>query len=442
MSEKKLYKQRNCAETHAEYEKKFTKIMRRDGITYNLHSELRNRCIPYDNGEKEIIDELPSITWMDAQAKYIQNLDDRSRKYLELYTKHGDKILNDFLRNDFSFIYNNSINDIKKYHDLRQNISQFVNVEDFLIDFYYHLNIAIANSPMSEKEFVVYRGQTDTPKKRIYQGHKYIDTDGVELGDIYNLRGMYSTDILTSNTMIFGGNKHLLKIIIPRNLPCLSLISLSHFNETENEILLCHNSVFRVVEAPTIHIDIERTTFEYINFNRLTSIPIAKTKTPIENVGIASKKIKYDTNKLETGIDHRLYGIMIDEITTVVYNYISGTKIRHGYFYSEIISINGDVIQQDGNFKMGEIESLRTIKNGSVGRMMYFDPKFGNVVKIISYNKDGLISQEMYYEPSSGNEIKMIKYNNGIPTIYKNVDGAMVEISAIMEKADDKTSKS
>ena len=112
------------------------------------------------------------------------------------------------------------------------------------------------------------------------------------------------------------------------------------------------------------------------------------------------------------------------------------------YFYSEIISINGDVIQQDGNFKMGEIESLRTIKNGSVGRMMYFDPKFGNVVKIISYNKDGLISQEMYYEPSSGNEIKMIKYNNGIPTIYKNVDGAMVEISAIMEKADDKTSKS
>lgn len=220
---------------------------------------------------------------------------------------------------------------------------------------------AIAKSPLNEKEFVVYRGQTYTPKKNIYHGEKYDDKGRVKLDEIYALKGMYSTDILASNAINFTdiNFRHLLKIIIPRDLPCLNLVLLSKFG-MENEVLLSHDSKFRVVEEPTVIFNTERTTFEYIEFKDMTSAPIAKTKTLVEDIGIPSQLVKYNKAKLETRTGDPLI-IMNPKIKKAVYTYISGTNIKHGQFYSEVVDDNKE-IQEKGEFKMGNIISLTSYK--------------------------------------------------------------------------------
>ena len=128
---------------------------------------------------------------------------------------------------------------------------------------YHIIHDAIQNSPVVNKSFVVYRGQDSSVKSKIYMGN-YLNEMPMK-NTIFSIKGLYSTSILTESTTLFGGNKFLLRMIVPEGSKCLSLIPIRYGSTIEEaEILFDHGTKVKLVEEPTTYHETEITTIQYI----------------------------------------------------------------------------------------------------------------------------------------------------------------------------------
>ena len=178
----------------------------------DLYTEIFNRIrtidfstfstnIILDKGCKLLYNNLPSLDWINSQIIYLNSLDTLSKNIINLYTKTGDKLINNYLRNFNNpkkvniydiFLKNIEDNRIVYNEIMGTDIYTENSIEIYIRKLIKRLKNIIDGSPLISKSFYVYRGRTD----------KLIGSDN------YNLESFISTSLLTKIAIDFSNNKY------------------------------------------------------------------------------------------------------------------------------------------------------------------------------------------------------------------------------------------
>jgi hypothetical protein len=207
--------------------------------------ETFNRSIPMsvDMCDK-LKSEMPSQQWLDSQKQYVDSLSEEQRDYLELYSHNGDVVLNLFIRNGFS-ITEEELGYIQTEDHMRsfsKTLSRFIqkggkNYQDYLMDFYNSITMSIMNSPVLDKNIVLYRGHKSD--KHFHGLKKYL----------YRNLGIMSCSALTHIAMGFAEGQYMNRIVVPKGYVCL-MHAVSKILP-EFEFILPDNALFYVTKTFT-----------------------------------------------------------------------------------------------------------------------------------------------------------------------------------------------
>jgi len=175
------------------YSEIFNRVRNIDFFTFTNETIL-------DKGCKLLYYNLPSLDWINSQIIYINSLDNLSKKIINLYTKTGDRLINNYLRN-LTAINKIDIYDIfvKNYTDnqlvynelMSSNVYSSNSIETYTRRLIKKIRSIIEGSPIIDKSFYVYRGRTD----------KVIASSN------YNLESFVSTSLLSKIAIDFSNNK-------------------------------------------------------------------------------------------------------------------------------------------------------------------------------------------------------------------------------------------
>ena len=211
----------------------------------NFMKELYLRSIPYDPENqqeacKALQMEMPSVAWLYEQKDYTSSLSEIDRKWIKLYTLHGDRVLNGYLRgkpvNQETVEY---IQDrIGSFRDFIHDIS-IENITEFLIRFNLELSRIIRNAPVLHERIVLYRG--------IENADFFVGT----ANHIYTNKGYVSTSVSSLVALSFSAGSrsggYINRIIIPPGYSCLVLFET--YYENEFEILLPTESMYYITQS-------------------------------------------------------------------------------------------------------------------------------------------------------------------------------------------------
>ena len=162
-----------------------------------------------------LLPDLPLPAWIRAQAQYIADLDPSDRKLISFYTLHGDVILNNFARHnwsitedDFDYLlvkFERTVREI--FQDLILQFTENASVERLVMEIYNRLNQIINQSPINPQRFVSYRGSKS--KDYFDQSHT-----------IFQNVGFFSSTLLIKNAKSFS-HGYMTRIIVPEGYHCL-----------------------------------------------------------------------------------------------------------------------------------------------------------------------------------------------------------------------------
>lgn len=152
--------------------------------------------------------------WLEKQLQYIYNLSDAKKSLLHRYTNGYDKIINNYLRNTSRTEQNETI---------EENIQQ--------------LDSIIENSPLLEKNILLFRAICDDSFLQLTENREYLDS------------GYVSTSIYLESAVQFldkcggggGGARALLEIYNKQPINCLFIAGVSK-RRGEYEVLLLRNT--------------------------------------------------------------------------------------------------------------------------------------------------------------------------------------------------------
>jgi hypothetical protein len=213
-----------------------------DWISINPTLKIYNTlCSEYNFNDINYMD----FEWIEQQLNYINNLTDYQKDILYSYTKYGDELVNNYLRNTLSdHILEKTIEKIKTntFHPLlTNNILSFNSKDELLksIHKYVHtLSEIIMNAPKLKTPIKVFRGINSIDHILKFKSKKTID-------------GFLSTTLYLPSTETFmGDNCCLLEITITPETPCLFIASVSK-EPGEYEILI-NNSAQLIVKNITV----------------------------------------------------------------------------------------------------------------------------------------------------------------------------------------------
>ncbi|MHB1953719.1 MAG: ADP-ribosyltransferase [Sulfobacillus sp.] len=225
--------------------------------------EMFLRCLHPPRGDPplaailEYHDQFPSNQWLALQQGYCESLSPTAKKYVELYTHFGDRLLNSFLRGDTSdWVMDYLPSKSSEFVDffLQRHL---VTLRDFLLEFLRELQAMIKGAPKTDRHLVLYRGQNAS--------------DNFARGTVdrlYVSLGVLSTSWQANVAMKFakGQTRHLVKIVLPPGYPAFYL-GCASYHAGEEEIILPHGATFYVT-SPTVAI--ERRTDDYPKYRSYT----------------------------------------------------------------------------------------------------------------------------------------------------------------------------
>lgn len=196
-------------------------------------SDLKTICDALD-------DQLPSIKWIHDQNVYSNTLSVLDKKFIKLYTKDGDVVLNAFIRNNFT-VTNNEIQFISRHYDSFEDImNRYDTLANFLIHFYSSINRIIDNAPKTHKSFVLYRGE-----KNAHQSCNPHDS-------MYLNRGVMSSSISSKVAIKYSRNRahkkfmYVTRILVPEGSRCFYINkNLSVWKSDEEEIIFPDQAQFK-----------------------------------------------------------------------------------------------------------------------------------------------------------------------------------------------------
>lgn len=249
----------------------------------------RNQSISVNKILDGLASEIPTESWMMEQNYYISQLSKKEKDYIALYTYHGDRILNAFLRQDYTLSDSNIKYIAQNIDSFKSTLQNFNYIEEWLIDFYNTISRIIQNAPVSQHRLILWRGQDN-----------YDNFSRGTVNRIYQNKGMLSTSMfayIAYSGFTKGNNPHMVRIIVPKGTPCLFMES-ETMVPGEYEILFNHGSAYYVLndihemkkilnKLDTVrNIDYEPGCDEYVRVRKPTlskyttnSVLLVKTKS-------------------------------------------------------------------------------------------------------------------------------------------------------------------
>ena len=224
-----------------------------------LGVETFNRGIPMTVDMCSLLQsEMPSQQWLDSQKQYVESLSQEQRDYLELYSYNGDVVLNLFIRNGFSITeeelgYMQTEDHMPSFS---KTLSKFIqkggkNYQDYLMDFYNSITMSIMNSPVLDKDIVLYRGHTNDTR---FHGLKNY---------LYKNLGIMSCSALTHIAMEFSRGQYMNRIVVPKGYVCL-MHAVSKLLP-EFEFILPNNAFFYVTKSFSDKLYVNSLSMDPIN---------------------------------------------------------------------------------------------------------------------------------------------------------------------------------
>ena len=221
--------------------------------------ETFNRSIPMTADMCSLFQsEMPSQQWLDSQKQYVESLSEEQRDYLELYSYNGDVVLNLFIRNGFSITeeelgYMQTEDHMPSFS---KTLSKFIqkggkNYQDYLMDFYNSITMSIMNSPVLDKDIVLYRGHTNDTR---FHGLKNY---------LYKNLGIMSSSALTYIAMEFSREQYMNRIVVPKGYVCL-MHAVSKVLP-EFEFILPNNAFFYVTKSFSNKLYVNSLSMDPIN---------------------------------------------------------------------------------------------------------------------------------------------------------------------------------
>jgi len=230
------YKELCLLNNHVLYNDLYPEIFNKHRST----SPITNMCAVYNKNR-------PTVEWIQNQIDYFKSLDQLSKDIIFLYSYHGDRIINNYLRNNkvltpsnmdhffnndvyFDNIYNIIMKKNISNRTTEKEISKFL---DILID---NIQVIILRAPVPEISFKVYRGLNVNLN--------------VQLNESFETDSFVSTSLLLRMAINFSINKFthkygsILEFIVNGN--CLLLVS-SKF-KGELEILLPFGKKYKIYD--------------------------------------------------------------------------------------------------------------------------------------------------------------------------------------------------
>lgn len=277
------------------------------------------------------ISQMPSKKWLKQTEIYTNSLSTFDQECLKLYSHKGNELINKFARNGNKITDEmiNIINENFVIFELSIKLSKSKTVDEYIAKVYNSINQTIMNVPLTDIDFMVFRGTTDDLYK--FDKHK-----------IFTSRGLLSTSIISNVSLRFAERKYMTKIIVPTGSRCL-FMHLSKYAEAEEaEILFPNGSEFFVINTfvPTDYI-YENYSFGIYQGDMKISVPTmtlllvdenwvpvhSDGKIPIKNLKLTLSKELMDIIEDETDMLNGLYGFNItsEDFTNAYLN-----ALRHG----------------------------------------------------------------------------------------------------------------
>lgn len=207
-------------------------------------SSLDSRMLANDSLCPSVMEELPSLPWIQDQLDYINSLKDAEFDILRSYSYWGDVLLNNFFRN------NNILTDVdaalRNIFNIGHIIKFFPGVstcEEFIIKYAAALNRIIHNAPKLDKDIIVYRGMMDDVYNKRKKNNMFTDIGFASS----SLDPRVSSSIIRWMTVDEWNSPNkdpcVYHIRIPRGTPCIFAYTVSNVME-EMEILLPMNMAY------------------------------------------------------------------------------------------------------------------------------------------------------------------------------------------------------
>ena len=174
---------------------------------------------------KDLENELPSQNWLNKQRNYFNTLSETEQNYLKFYgTGAGYSLLNSFIRNGFQLIFTKG-----NKKSLKENNPYFIETfntftknggkdyHNYFIHYYNSIQKCILNSPVLDKDIVLYRGQNGDDffkglKNNLYQNIGIMSCTP---------RSYIAARFAVSHNLFIEGTPFISRIIIPKGYRCL-----------------------------------------------------------------------------------------------------------------------------------------------------------------------------------------------------------------------------
>lgn len=282
----------------------------------NTINELTELDIKNDTELKEffnnmcfnLLNSIPSSDYLEKQVRYLNSFKPTSLKFINFYTKVGDKVVNIFIRNgfylnkdkllerstsqyyiqilqsinkdDILFIfkflgYKFSIelidyvdNIIRLYISKKEYHPDITPIINIICQFYYKLLINIfENSPKLDKDIYVFRGST------VDEGNIY----GNKKNNTYTLASFLSTSLSLQTAIKFSSSSsatvsYITRIKVPKGSRCLFIAGISEFIYELEMLLPAYSSFYSTTEIlPFVNkYKYRHNQFIQINYNEVT----------------------------------------------------------------------------------------------------------------------------------------------------------------------------
>lgn len=320
-----------------------------------LGVETFNRSIPIsvDMCDK-LQSEMPSQEWLDIQREYVYSLPEEQKDYLTLYSYNGDVILNLFIRNGFTVTQEEINYMLREDHisSFSKTLSRFIqkggkSYQDYLMDFYNSITKSIVNSPVLDKDIVLYRGNKSDKR---FQGLKNY---------LYQNIGIMSCSALSHVAMGFVQEDIgvMNRVVVPKGYFCL-MHAVSKLLP-EFEFILPDNAKFYVTKPFSHKLYVNSLYVEPVNINT-NEIVLVNEKdidAPILNNIIniplifqeqVARKESIENGSLETLFDNS----SLEFIKTTLFTMFNeALTVMEKYNYENILENYNRKIQEKKHFE-------------------------------------------------------------------------------------------
>lgn len=340
-----------------------------------LGVETFNRSIPMsvDMCDK-LQSEMPSQEWLDIQREYVYSLPEEQKDYLVLYSYNGDVILNLFIRNGFTVTQEEIAYMQTEDHmpSFSKTLSRFIqkggkSYQDYLMDFYNSITKSIVNSPVLDKDIVLYRGNKSDAR---FQGLKNY---------LYQNIGIMSCSALSHVAMGFGMDGGVMnRVVVPKGYFCL-MHAVSKILP-EFEFILPDNAKFYVTKTFSNKLYVKSLSMEPVNINtnEIVLVHEKDIDAPILNNIINIPQIFQEQvarkESIENGSLETLFDISsLDFIKTTLFSMFNeALTVMEKYNYENILQNYEKKIQENEHFK----EIYYLLKAQDLYEKIVLDPMF------------------------------------------------------------------